>query len=354
MTDRERFRILMAGGTPDRVPFLAFSELVPEEIWERELRDLGMGLITHVSSVVPVAAEVEVRHVRAGAVHTAELVTPCGVLTARYRTDRPRISGSGEVQTEWYVKEPGDYDAMIWALDHTSFRVDGRAFHETRTRLGDHGVTHTWCDEPPYMGLQYLLGWENWVLHQVDHPARFRELMDAYGRKQDRRLEAQLTAPERDLINLGNLSGNYAPRHYAEYTKPYFDRYAPRLRERGCSVTIHADALNLKQHAALLPGAGVNVIEAFTPPPVGNLPVGEVRSAWGPEVTLHINVPETLFHSGYDATFVAWISNQTRCCSLQLFAQLKFSGRLQVKSPRIRAPHVRKSLGQKSPACATG
>ena len=130
--------------------------------------------------------------------------------------------------------------------------------------------------------------------------------------------------------------------------------YAPRLRERGYSVTIHADALNLKQHAALLPGAGVNVIEAFTPPPVGNLPVGEVRSAWGPEVTLHINVPETLFHSGYDATFVAWISNQTRCCSLQLFAQLKFSGRLQVKSPRIRAPHVRKSLGQKSPACATG
>ena len=38
---------------------------------------------------------------------------------------------------------------------------------------------------------------------------------------------------------------------------------------------------------------------------------------------------------------VAWISNQIRCCSLQSFAQLKFSGRLPARSPRIRAPHVR-------------
>jgi hypothetical protein len=303
MTDRERFRTLMAGGTPDRVPFLAFSELVPEAIWEEQLRGLGMGLIVHASSVVTAADGFEIRHSHDGALHTAEMRTPRGTLTARYRTDQPRISGSGEIQTEWYVKVPEDYEPMIWSLEHTDFTLDSRSYHAVRERLGEHGVTHTWCDEPPYMGLQYLLGWENWVLHQVDHPVLFRELLEVYGRMQDRRMRAQLAAPERDLINIGNLSGNYSPRAYAEYTKPYFDRYAKPLRELGCSVTIHADALNLKQHVGLLPGPYVNVVEAFTPPPVGNLSIAEARAAWGPGVTLHVNVPETVFHSGYEATF---------------------------------------------------
>lgn len=303
MTNRERFHALMSGGRPDRVPFLAFSELIPADVFERELKGLGMGLIVHAGSVAAEMDSAETRHVRGNGAHTVQLITPKGSLSAGYRTECGRISGSGEVQTEWYVKSPEDYAPMIWALDHTRFSIDSGLYLKALERVGEDGVTHTWCDEPPYMGLQYLLGYENWALHQYDCPELFAELMDAYGRMQDRRLRAQLLAPERDLINIGNLAGNYSPAKYAQYVKPYFDKYAKLLREAGCSVAIHADALNLKEHIALCPGPYANVVEAFTPPPVGNLSVAEARAAWGPGVTLHINVPETIFYGGYGATY---------------------------------------------------
>jgi hypothetical protein len=303
MTNRERFQTLMAGGRPDRVPFLVFSELLPGSIYSDVLKARGMGLIVHAGSVHMVREPSMVRISYEENRKVEQLLTPAGILTSRYRTDCVGISGSGEIQTEWYVKTEADYEPMIWVLDHTGFRLDDRNYLAAKEMLGDDGVTHTWCDEPPYMGLQYLLGFENWALHQYDCPSHFSALLDAYGRMQDRRMELQLLAPEKDLINIGNLSGNYSPVQYERHVKPYFDKYAKLLREAGCSVTIHADALNLKQHLDLCPGPWVNVMEAFTPPPVGNLSVMEARRAWGDAVTLHINIPESIFHFGYDGVF---------------------------------------------------
>ncbi|HHY82256.1 MAG TPA: hypothetical protein GX505_06210 [Clostridiales bacterium] len=303
MTNKERFYTIMSGRVPDKVPFLIFSELLPGDVYERELKARDVGLIVHTGSVYAIKSGSNTTDSIENGVRTITINTPKGSLTARYLTGYNHASGSGEIQKEWFVKTEKDYEAMIWDLDHTDFDLDDSHYRRVKEELGDDGVTHTWCDEPPYMGLQYLLGYENWALHQFDYPDLFAELLAAYGRMQDRRMMVQLKAPEKDLINIGNLSGNYSPRNYEKYTKPYFDHYSRLLREAGCSVTIHADALNLKEHINLLPGPYVNVIEAFTPPPVGNLSLADARRAWGDDVVFHINIPETIFYEGYDAVF---------------------------------------------------
>ena len=303
MTNKERFYTIISGGIPDRVPFLIFSELLPGDVFEKELKPRGVGLIVHTGSVFPIRRLVEENSSFDGDIHTITLETPAGKLTACYRTGFKHASGNGEVQKEWFVKSEQDYAAMIWVLDHTDFDMNDAHYRDVKQRLGDDGITHTWCDEPPYMGLQYLLGYESWAMHQFDHPELFDELLLAYGRMQDRRMKVQVQSPEKDLINIGNLSGNYSPKNYEKYTKPYFDHYAEILRKAGCSVTIHADALNLKEHLSLCPGPYVNVVEAFTPPPIGNLSLSEARTAWGDNTTIHINIPETLFYSGYEVTY---------------------------------------------------
>lgn len=303
MTNKERFYKIMSGGVPDRVPFLVFSELLPGDIYETKFKDRGMGLIVHAGSVIPVRDSVKEESFNEGDMCIVRINTPYGNLISRFRTGVGEISGSGEIQTEWFVKTEQDYKAMIWVLDNTEFIIDETNYWKIKEQLGEDGVTHTWCDEPPYMALQYLLGLENWSIHQFDYPDLFEELLLAYARMQNRRMMAQLKAPEKDLINIGNLSGNYSPAKYEQYTKPYFDHYAKLLREAGCSVTIHADALNLKEHINLCPGPYVNVVEAFTPPPVGNLSLAEARAAWGEGVTFHINIPETIFYGGYTATY---------------------------------------------------
>jgi hypothetical protein len=52
----------------------------------------------------------------------------------------------------------------------------------------------------------------------------------------------------------------------------------------------------------LIGRVGFKVIEAFTPPPVGELSLAEVRQAWGKETVIWVNFPETIFYSGYEAT----------------------------------------------------
>jgi hypothetical protein len=303
MTNKERFYTIMSGRKPDRVPFLIFSELLPGDIYQKELKPRDVGIIVHTGSVFPIRSLVKQESILEGDIHSIKIGTPYGDLISRYRTGCDNLSGSGEIQIEWFVKSQQDYKPMIWVLDNTEFLIDETHYRRVKDQIGDDGVTHTWCDEPPYMGLQYLLGYENWSIHQYDYPDLFEELLLAYGRMQDRRMKAQVKAPEKDLINLGNLSGNYSPAKYEQYTKPYFDYYAKLLRKAGCSVTIHADALNLKEYINLCPGPYVNVIEAFTPPPVGDLPIDQARAAWGDEVTIHINIPETIFYEGYTATY---------------------------------------------------
>lgn len=299
MTNKERFHALMAGRTPDRVPLLIFSELLPGNVYEDLIAPHDGGLIVHAGSVHARRRTVRETHEYRDGLHIHALHAPSGTIQSAYRTGCEALSGSGEVQVEWFVKEERDYEPMIEALDDTEFYLDDAGYLKAVAQLGGRGVTHTWCDEPPYMGLQYLLGYERWALHQFDCPEAFNRLIEAYGRMQRRRMALQQRAPEKDLINLGNLSGNYAPAQFERRARPYFEEYGQLLRQAGCSVTVHADALNLAEHLNALPRQ-LDVVEAFTPPPVGDLTLRRARAAWGDALVFHINIPETIFYLGFD------------------------------------------------------
>jgi len=303
MTNRERMRAILEGRKPDRVPVMFFSELLPRGQFEREIRNRGVGLIVHTSSVIQQRPGIEMVITEKDGIRSETIHTPFGDLTARYVMGKNNIASSGTVQTEYFVKSESDYEAAIWLLDQTIFTLNPSVYYQDDMLLGDEGITHVWTDEPPYMGLQYLMGYVNWCLHQHDYPESFQALLDAYERMQMRRMDVLVSAPEKDLINIGNLSGNFSPDKYERYMKPYFDKVAERLRKAGKSVTIHADAINLKEYAKLIPGPWVNVIEAFTPPPVGNLTLQEARKMWGEGTIIWINFPETVFYSGYEETY---------------------------------------------------
>ncbi|MDO8685071.1 MAG: hypothetical protein Q7J78_00200, partial [Clostridiales bacterium] len=83
---------------------------------------------------------------------------------------------------------------------------------------------------------------------------------------------------------------------------PYYEKYVPLLKERGKITTVHAHASTMKVYTDTVLKMGVDVVEAFTPPPVGNLSLIEARHAWGEDKVICINFPETIFHEGYEKT----------------------------------------------------
>lgn len=151
------------------------------------------------------------------------------------------------------------------------------------------------------MEAQFLLGLERWSYHQFDYPDKFEALLNAIGEMQHRKLTLLAECPD-NIINLGNLAGNFGPAQFEEYMVPYFKKYNRLFQEAGKKTTLHADALNLKNYTNLVKECGFDIIEAFTPPPVGDLSLKDARAAWGENVTIWINFPETVFYEGYQKT----------------------------------------------------
>lgn len=208
---------ILNGNKPDRVPFMPFSELIPRGAFEREMRNRGMGLITHCTSIWSEVPDVAVTEKCAGGEKHRIYKTPAGEVSEVFKVHVGAIENSSMVQKGFLIKDVKDYGPVIFMIDNTVFHVDNGEVERCKMQLGGDGVIHT-------------------------------------------------------------------------------------FKERGKVCTIHADALNLYEYKELIKETGIDVVEAFTPPPVGNLSLYEARKAWGEEVTIWINFPETIFYSGYEET----------------------------------------------------
>lgn len=297
MTPKERIQCVLKGKTPDRVPFAPFSELIPRSELELRWRNQGMGFLQHHSPVLqssPVKQTVSYEgERRITAYHTDR-----GVVTDVFSYQQG-ASNDGMVQTGFMIKEEGDYEAAEAYIRSMEFAAGSSLL--TEHTLGDEGVTHAWTGEPPYMDAQYYLGLEKWCYHQEDCPGLFESLLQVLGEMQHKKLLCCLEANEA-MFNLGNLAGNFSPDKFREKMVPYFAYYSHMLHKAGKKTTIHADASNLQEHKELILPCGVDIVEAFTPPPFGNLSLAGAREAWGDGITIIINFPESVFYSGYDET----------------------------------------------------
>ena len=152
-----------------------------------------------------------------------------------------------------------------------------------------------------YYGMGTAGGMEAWTYAQVDHPDHFARLLKALEQRQERQYEVLADAPG-EFMAFGSLNGFYGPRQYEQYVVPFYEKYVPLLHAKGKILAMHAHASNLTGFKDLVARLGVDVVEAFTPPPIGDLSLSEARAAWGDGTVIWVNFPETLFWSGAEAT----------------------------------------------------
>jgi hypothetical protein len=77
-----------------------------------------------------------------------------------------------------------------------------------------------------------------------------------------------------------------------DYVAPCWNAFADRLHERGKKLGDHLDANNLLI-MDVVRDSHLDFVEAFTPPPDCNVPVGHARAAW-PGKRLWINFPSSV------------------------------------------------------------
>lgn len=305
MNFKERMNSILRHKEPDQVPFGIHADLIPRGHFERELRNMGVGLVeigrgtrleSALSSEMP---NVTVETRTKGNIVTTVYHTPAGNVSTKCWLHMPR---QDMPPIEYMFKDASDYDALIYMLEDTIFHREDKNYYDIVRDLGDDGIVIESGIGIPYESLAYeFMGLEKWSIEQYKNPHDFNRLLEAAEKRVLRALPFVVDSPAK-VVSCGGISGYFGPEKFKKYVLPFYKNYMPLLHRRGKICLNHAHASNLKCIRDLIPQTGLDVIEAFTPPPIGDLSLAEALDAWKNNIVIWVNLPETIFSLGVEET----------------------------------------------------
>ncbi|MCP5112366.1 MAG: hypothetical protein GY953_16195, partial [bacterium] len=179
-------------------------------------------------------------------------------------------------------KDWSELEAVRCLLESREYVFNAAEFDHWVERVGEDGVTMVHLTQSPLKTFHWLAGPENASLFIVDHPDEMRELARIHEEKALALVEKVVDHPTAEVfISLDNLDSSfYPPRSYKDYCGSFYTKAAEIVHSRGKIFCVHACGHN----KALLPLVGaskVDCLEGVTPPPMGNVNLGEARRMAG-------------------------------------------------------------------------
>lgn len=218
--------------------------------------------------------------------------TPVGELTERAGFDP---SFDSKWIREHFIKSLEDYEIMQYVYDHTATEPMYEKFVAADEKMGQRGIIVGGVMPIPAMWLMVeIMGTETWSEGVMLHADEFDALHDSLARIYKRRLEFAADSPAEVVWYCDNVTGSIvSPAIFDKYCKPLYDYGCKILKQAGKLTFAHYDGHNLPLKDCIA-SVDIDIIEAFTPPPMCDMTVAQARAAW-PDKVLSINFPGTLF-----------------------------------------------------------
>jgi len=291
----ERVREVLAGRLPDKVPWIIYSNHLPRGTFERRLRDMGLGLDVRCSVYKVSMPNVRVERRTEGDYVYTTYHTPIGNISSKTRTGLKFQRPGGSATVEYFVKEPKDVKVLKFVIEDTIYEPDYENCEQLEEELEGDGVVVAGSDYTPLMKIiiRYM-GFRTFALMQTRSPEIVSELVDVIDGKYEEMYRILADSPAK-IVNVGdNIDSVFvSPRLFEKYCLPYYNKYYEILKARGKVVMSHMDG-RLRVLKDLIAKAKLDVIEAFTPPPMGDLPPKEAKESWRGKA-IWMNFPEEVF-----------------------------------------------------------
>lgn len=303
MNLRERILAVLHHKEPDFVPWVAYHEhMVPTGSLERELRNKGMALSRTLPVIWSETPNVRVESRVEGRTTYRTYHTPVGKVHS-VATSTPRGIGRTTWTTEHMIKSVQDYDVVGFIAKDTIYHYDPEPFLEAQRWLEDDGIVRTGAPPSPLQQmLKNYLGFERLSVDMYRHQKEFNELYEIIEEKAEEAYRIVADSPAEVVCPWENIDGVMTnPRLFEKYCLPFYNKMGRILHQKGKIYLLHMDGrLNCLKN--LISRADIDGVEAFTPPPVGDLPLREARALWGKRLIIWTNFPETVFLLGADET----------------------------------------------------
>jgi len=257
---------------------------------------MGLGLTVAVNAYRTTTPNVSCEEKVAGNYLYRTFHTPVGDVSEKLRINLPKGTG-GQWKVEKMIKGLEDYEVAKSIVEDTVYEPDYGDFSRVEQELGGDGVFFAWGDYTPLMKIIVgLMGFERFAVELYRHRDELEELIEAIDGKEEEMYRIVADSPA-EIIKVGdNIDGALIdPKLFETYCLPYYQKYSKILHAKGKIVMSHMDG-RLRCLKDLIGETELDMIEAFTPPPNGDLPVPEARAAWGEKLAIWINVPEAIFY----------------------------------------------------------
>lgn len=296
MTLRERLLTGLRGGKPDRIPWSIYAWLLPETPAAHELHAKGLGLMGAARIFRPVYTDVAIAETRKtvdGRTYiTTRIETPVGTLVQKSATE----SGYGTAYIrKYFISDPEDYSIADFVCKHTSFEPIFEPWYEADAQMGDGGIVIGEIMPIPILELMVAwMGTQGLAEGIYLYRDRFDALIHALDRHYDRHIEFAADCPAEIIWFPDNVTGSIiSPKLFERYCAPVYARAMPIMRAAGKIPIAHYDGSN-RPLLESLAQTDLPVIEAFTPPPMGDLSIAEAKEAW-PNKVIWVNFPGNYF-----------------------------------------------------------
>lgn len=294
MEIRERVHAVLEGDMPDRLPLLIYSGHLPRGAFERRMRNMGLGLDVRCTVYRSHTPNVRNETRTVGDYTDTEIITPVGRLNSRRRINLKFQLTGGSWVVKHPVASPEDMEVMEFVIQDTVYEPQYDDYRQLEGELGGDGVVTVGAPYTPLMQVIVgYMGFKNFAFAYRRDRKAVERILDVLDRKYLELYRIIAESPA-EIVRIGdNIDELMVPAHLFErHCLPYYNKYARILKRAGKKAISHMDG-RLKSLKALIGATELDAIEAFTPPPMGNLPIAEAREAWRGKA-LWLNFPETV------------------------------------------------------------
>jgi hypothetical protein len=302
MTERERLIKVLKRETPDRVPWFAdlghWFRAESGQPWNlfkvsnctKEITDLhrevGAGWYVEVGSLHEeyyddgVVREKEIIGDRA----VERFLTPVGEIYMERRWSP--VSFSWDI-TKLMVENANDLKILLYAVERKKFLSRYENWEMIENIGGDVGLGFPSLG---YTGLgslmSYYMGVQNTIYALYETPEKMERYINTFNTKHLELVDLYCKSPAPHLIFTDNLSGDVQPPDiFRKYSFNHYKAIADHLHRAGKTVSTHIDGM-LDGIIGIIAETGIDVADACTPEPTGDLTPLEIRKQAGNNMIL--------------------------------------------------------------------
>jgi len=311
MNIRENVMAVLHREHPERIPWLTYDipyPMLPRGSWERELRNKGLGIIVlmgfqpcgniYVAEMPNVEIEQRVTVQGKRTIVTTIYHTPVGKVTKKEDLSR---SPPNPWVIEYPIKSLSDYEVVKFIVEDTVYEPNYEAFLWMDKHVGEDGFVRVDCRSPFQSLLLDFMGYQRLAIEVYRHRREFEDLLKVMEKKYFEVIKILADSPAEVIGIDGNINGRVtSPKFFEKYLLPVYKKANDILHSKGKITSAHMDGA-LACLKDLIPETGLDVVEAFTPPPLGDLSLSEARQAWGDDIIISANFPETVCLKGVEA-----------------------------------------------------